>query len=129
MPAKNATPTTIDSNDVRSDRSGSGVVASAVAGDALTQPDRAALEDAPSRQEPAVRVQEQDPHHDADPERQHDDDEVLFLEAERRLGEVRAEDAEDADERGRDSEIDERPADLAMRPDVAEALAQLAEHR
>ena len=62
----------------------------------------------------AVRVEQQDAGHDAEPERQHDDHEVLGREPERLLGEVRAEDAEHADERGRDPEVDQRPADRAV---------------
>ena len=42
-------------------------------------------------------------------------------------GRSRAEDAQHADERGGDPEVGERPGDRAVGPDVAEALAQLAE--
>ena len=65
----------------------------------------------------AVGVEQQDAGHDAEPERQDDDDEVLGAEAERLLREVRPEDAEHADERRGDPEVDERPADRAVRPD------------
>ena len=41
------------------------------------------------------------------------------------LGEVRPEDAEHADQRGGDAEVQQRPADRAIGPDVGEAFAQL----
>ena len=73
--------------------------------------DQAALDDPPARQVLAVRVEQQDAHHDPDAERQDDDREVLRLEPERRLGEVGPEHAEHADERRRDAEVEQRPAD------------------
>ena len=45
--------------------------------------DQPALDDPSARQVLAVRVEQQDAHHDADTERQHDDREVLRLQAER----------------------------------------------
>ena len=65
------------------------------------------------------------PEHDADAERQHDDDEVLRAQPEGLLGERRAEHAEHADERCRDREIDQRPADLPVVADEREPLAEL----
>ena len=75
---------------------------------------RRALDDPPPGEVAAVRVEQQDPGHDPEPEGQDDHREVLRLEPERLLGEGRPEDAQHADERGRDAEVDERPGD---RPD------------
>ena len=50
--------------------------------------DEAALDDPPAGEVLAVRVEQQDPGHDPEPERQDDDREVLGLEAEGLLGEV-----------------------------------------
>ena len=74
------------------------------------QADEAAFDDPPAVEVAAVRVEQQDAGHDAEPERQHDDDEVLRAEAERLARELGPEDAEDADQRGGDPEVDERPA-------------------
>ena len=101
----------------------------AIAARRMPSATRLALDDPPSRDEAAVGVEEEDAHDDADPERQDDDDEVLRLQAEGRLGEARPEDAEDADQRRRRREVDQRPADLAVAADVGEALAELAEDR
>ena len=46
------------------------------------------------------------PSHDPEPEGQDDDREVLGLEPQRLLGEARPEDAQDADQRGRDPEVE-----------------------
>ena len=53
----------------------------------------------------AERVEQQDPGHDAEPERQHDDHEVLGLEAERVGGEAGSQHAQHADQRGREREV------------------------
>ena len=74
-------------------------------------------------------VEEQDARHDAEGERQDDDHEVLRLEAQRVLGEPGPEHPQDADQRRRDPEVDERPGDAPVRPDEGDALAQLAEGR
>ena len=98
MPATNAMNTTIASSDVIADRSTRSPAASTRCRNWLIGPaidssdeqtpsdDQAALDDAPARQELAVGVEQQDAHHDAGAERQHDDDDVLRLEAERVAG-------------------------------------------
>ena len=62
------------------------------------------------------------------PERQQDDREAAALQPQGGLGEVRAEHAEDADERGHERQVDERPEDVVVAADVAQSLAQLV-HR
>ena len=64
--------------------------------------------------------------HDAEAQRQDDDDQVLRVEAERRR-EVRPEDADHADERRGRRQMDQRPADLAVAADRGQALAQLVD--
>ena len=76
-----------------------------------------------------VGVEQQDAGHDPEPERQHHHGEVLRPEAQRLLREAGAEDAEHADERGRDPEVHQRPEDPVVAPDEAQALAQLGERR
>ena len=87
--------------------------------------DEAALDDPSAGQVLAVGVEQQDAHHDADAEGQDDDRQVLGLEAEGLPGEVRPEHAEHADERGRDPQVQQRPADRVVAADEADALAQL----
>ena len=60
------------------------------------------------------------PDDDADAERQDDDDEVLRLEAQHVLGEAGAQDTQDADDRGRDAEVQETPAHHRVGPDVGD---------
>ena len=91
--------------------------------------DEPALDDAPAGQELAVRVEQQDAHHDAATQRQHDDGEVLLGQPQGRLREVRPQDAEHADERCGDPEIDQRPGDRAVPADEVEPLAQLRHGR
>ena len=81
--------------------------------------DEPALDHAATTEVATVRVEQQDPGHDAEPERQDDDREVLALEAERLLRERGPEDAEHADERGGDGQVDERPGDGPVGPDEA----------
>ena len=89
--------------------------------------DQAALDDASARQELAVGVQQQDAHHDADAERQDDDHEVLGLRARGvSVAKPGPEDAEHADQRRGDAEVEQRPADRAVLADERDAFAQLA---
>ena len=83
--------------------------------------DQAALDDAPAMHVLAVGVEQQDAGHDAEPERQDDDHEVLRAEAQRLARELRAEDAQDADQRRGDAEVDERPGDPPMAADEVES--------
>ena len=62
------------------------------------------------------------------PERQDDHDQVLRAQAQRVPGERRPEDGDDADQRRRDPEVGQRPGDRRVVADVADPLAQLAEH-
>ena len=93
------------------------------------QHDEAALDDPPAGEVLAVGVEQQDPGHDPEPERQDDDREALGLESEGLLGEVGTEDAEHADQRGGDRQVDQRPADRSVGTDEAEPFAELAERR
>ena len=68
-------------------------------------------------------LRRRDAEDDAEAERQDDDDQVLRVEAQRDLGERRPEHADDADERRRDPQVHQRPADRRVVADVVDALA------
>ena len=113
MPAKNAMTTTTASSEVTPDRSSPPRLVRPLeeAADRAgrgqrrqqdAERDERRLDDPAPMEVAAVRVEQQDPGHDPEAERQDDDREVLRLEAERLLRERRTEDAEHADERRRD---------------------------
>ena len=81
--------------------------------------DQGDLDDPPPVEVATVRVEQQDPGHDPEPERQDHDREVLRLEPERLLREGGPQDAQHPDERRRQGEIDERPGDGPMAADEA----------
>ena len=91
--------------------------------------DQAALDDPPAREVAAIRIEHEDPGHDPETERQHDDREVLGGEPEGLLRESGAEHAEHTDQRGGDRQVDQRPADRPVGTDEAEPFAELAERR
>ena len=95
----------------------------------MPERDQTALDDPAPRHQVPEGVEDQDAHHDAEPERQDDDHEVLVREPQRLRRELRTEHAQDADERGGDPEVDERPADRLVGADERDALAKLREGR
>ena len=87
------------------------------------------LDEAAARHE---GLEDVDRHHaddHADPEREHDDDEVLRAQAEHVLRERRAQDAEDADDRRGDPQVEQRPAHDRVGADVGDPFAELLDER
>ena len=80
-----------------------------------------------ARQVLAERVQEQDAHHRAQAGRSHDEEDVLRAQAQDGAGIARAQRAQDADDRGPDPEVAERPADPRRVADERDPFPQLLE--
>ena len=89
--------------------------------------DQSRLDAAPPREVLAVDVEHEDADDQAHAERQDDDDKVRLREAQHLRREARAQHAKDADQRGGQREVGQRPEDAAVAEDEADAVGELIE--
>ncbi len=92
------------------------------------QRDQADLDGQAARDHGSDHVHEEHAGDDAEPERKHDDDEVLGGQVQHVDGEAGPQGAQDADDRRGHPEVGQRPRDRRVRPDVGDPLPELADH-